>query len=323
MHEVQDHQLASPVRIGFLLIEGFSAMAFISAVEGLRSANRLLNTNAYEWLIMSHNREPVTASNGIPTPVDIDFSEPVDLDYLFVVASLDYDPPYRARLHAYLNRLERTETKLGALSLGTWILARAGLLKRAKCTIHWEALPAFREAFPDISATNELFVIDNGRYTASGGIAGMEIMLEIIRQEHGEDLVQAIANVFQLDRIRTSNMRQRSGKTKRLDTLPASIKESIAIMQDNLETPLSIAEIATSMNTSVRNLERGFRRRLQISPARYYQSLRLEKARELLMYTNLSTLEIALQCGFSSSSYFARCFQREFGIRPSQQRQRG
>ncbi len=316
----QPHESRIPVTIAFLLIDQYAAMPFISAVEGLRSANRLLGFDAYRWIMVSHDGKPALASNNIKTDVDIGFDDPLSADYLFVIASLDFDPPYRARLHAWLNRAARSGMRIGAMSMGTWILARAGLLDNARCTIHWEGLPAFREAFPDIQVTNDLFVIDGKRYTASGGLAGMEIILEIIRQAHGNEIVQKIANIFQLDRIRASTMRQRSGSIQRLDTMPPAIQDAIVMMEENIEAPLPIAEIASRLVTSVRNLERGFRRRMNVSPARYYQSLRLEKARELLLYTNLSTLDIALQCGFSSSSYFSRCFQREFGMRPSDQR---
>jgi transcriptional regulator GlxA family with amidase domain len=225
-------------------------------------------------------------------------------------------------LHAYLRRADLKGIALGGLSLGTWILARAGLLNKAACTIHWEALPAFCEAYPEITVTNDLFVINSNRYTASGGLAGMEIMLEIIRTDHGDAVVQKIANVYQLDRIRTASARQRPGAIKRLDTLPGIIQQTVGIMQETIERPVSISQIAKELETSVRNLERAFMRHLGTSPAKYYLSLRLEKARELLMHTNHQTLDIALQCGFSSGSYFARCFQREFRMRPSDQRKK-
>ena len=104
--------------------------------------------------------------------------------------------------------------------------------------------------------------------------------------------------------------------------MPAAVQESVRLMLANIELPLSNVEIARAINTSVRNLERMFKRNLRVSPAKYYLSLRLEKARELLMHTNVSTLDVALQCGFSSSSYFARCFQREFSMRPSDVRKK-
>ena len=304
----------------FLLIDDFSAMCLMSAVEGLRSANYLLGRTVYRWHLVSHDGKPARASNGISMEVEADIGQNIETDFLFVVSSLQNNPPLRSKLHSRLRHFDRRGVTIGALSCGTIILARAGLLDRAKCTLHWEYQPAFQEEFPDIDMVSDLYVIDKGRYTSSGGISGMELILQIVTEMHGEALAQRIANNFQLDRIRNSGVSQRTGAVARMDTMPAAVQESVRLMFANIEVPLSNAEIAKAINTSVRNLERMFKRHLKASPAKYYLSLRLEKARELLIHTNVSTLEIALQCGFSSSSYFARCYQREFGRRPSDAR---
>ncbi len=189
--------------------------------------------------------------------------------------------------------------------------------------MHWEYQPAFAEEFPDINLSQDVYVIDKGRYTSAGGIAGMEMMLQIIGEQHGAAISQKIANNFQLDRIRAPGVSQRGGALARMEAMPPAVQQAVRIMLDNVEQPLSNAEIAPKIRTSVRNLERIFKRNLKASPAKFYLSLRLEKARELLMHTNVATLDVALQCGFSSSSYFARCFQREFGHRPSEVRRTG
>lgn len=297
-------------------------MCLISAVEALRSANFILGKDAYEWQMVSHDGQPVAASNGIVLEAAASIADDIDTDYLFVVASLVYNPPYRARLHSRLQHFARSRIPIGAISNGTWILARAGVLGNARCTIHWESLPAFEEEFPQVNIVNDLYVIDSNRYTSSGGLASMEMMLEMVARDHGPELARKVANNFQIDRLRNSTDRQRSGSVARLDTMPATVQNAVNLMLENLEAPLSNVELAARTNTSVRNLERLFMRQLKSSPARYYISLRLEKARELLVYTNHSTLEIALQCGFSSSSYFARCFQREYGFRPTDLRKR-
>jgi transcriptional regulator GlxA family with amidase domain len=304
----------------FLLVERFSAMCFIAAIEGLRAANLVLTQNTYDWRIISHDGRPVTASNGMVIQVDGSLIDDFPTDYLFVVASLEFEPPYLSRLKARLRQFDRNGVKLGSLSLGTWILARAGLLERSKCTIHWEGLPAFQDTFPDIDVVNDLYVIDRNRYTSSGGLAGMEMILGLVAEKHGQETAIKIANNFQLDRIRNASSHQRSGALVRMDTMPPSVQAAVELMLANLEEPLTNAQVAKRINTSVRNLERNFLRKLQTSPAKYYLTLRLEKARELLINTNLPTVEIALQCGFSSSSYFAKCFHREFAMRPTDMR---
>ena len=305
------------ITMTFLLIEQFSAMCLMAAVESLRSANYITGEKRFVWRMVSHDGESVKASNGMKMEVDGKLNADFPTDYFFVVASLELDPPYRSKMTPQMVKMARGGVKIGALSLGTWILAKAGLLNDARCTIHWEGLPAFRETFPDIDIVNDLYVIDQNRYTASGGLSSMELMLDIISHVYTPELALKIANNFQLDRIRNSTSHQRSGSISRMDTMPPGIQTAVELMLANLEVPLGNAQIAKQINTSVRNLERTFQRKLGVSPARYYLSRRLEKARELLLHTNMSTLDIALQCGFSSSSYFARCFLREFKIRPS------
>lgn len=311
-----------PIDIAFLLIEQFSAMSVTTAVETLRAANRLLGYQAYRWSFVSHDGGSIISSAGPRFEVEHNLGEELRPDFLFVCASNVHDPPYRQKLHARLRQLDRAGVKLGSVSIGTFILARAGLLEGRRCTVHWEYEPAFREEFPEINLVPALYVIDDARYTGSGGIASMDLFLRLIEETQGEELCLAIANNFHLDRIRNESEAQRSGAIARIKTMPASVQSAVRIMLANIEIPLSNVEIAARINTSVRNLERMFKRNLKASPAKFYLSLRLEKARELLMHTNLSTLEVALQTGFSSSSYFARCFQREFSARPSDIRKR-
>ncbi len=312
----------SSTMMSFLLIDQFAAMSLISAIESLRMANYVTGEELYRWQIVSYNGNKITASNGMVFEPAIELNGALETDYFFVVASLNFDPPYRSKLNSVLSQLSRRGIKMGAISLGSWILARAGLLEKAKCTIHWEGLPAFRETFPDINIVNDLYVIDQNRYTASGGLSSMEMILDIIAQDHGRDVTRKIANNFQLDRVRNSTSHQRPGNIERMETMPDSIQQAIQLMLENQETPLPSSELARRINTSVRNLERTFMNKLGVSPAKYYLSLRLEKARELLTHTNLSALEIAVQCGFSSSSYFARCFYKQFQRRPSDLRKK-
>jgi AraC family transcriptional regulator, glycine betaine-responsive activator len=319
---MRNESVVHPTVLTFLLIEEFSAMCVVSAVDTLRAANRILGFEGYHWQFISHDGKPVRSSAGLAMEVEGSINEDFRTDFLFVCASMVHDPPYRQRLHSRLKHFDRMGVKLGSVSIGAFILARAGLLDGYRCTVHWEYEPAFREEFPDLEYRPALFVIDRNRYTGSGGIASMELILHLIEEDYGEEICLEVANNFHLDRIRNENDIQRSGSIARINTMPASIQSAVRIMLENTEIPLSNVEIAARINTSVRNLERMFKRNLKSSPAKYYLSLRLEKARELLMHTNLSTLEVALQTGFSSSSYFARCFQHEFGKRPSDVRKK-
>jgi transcriptional regulator GlxA family with amidase domain len=91
-------------------------------------------------------------------------------------------------------------------------------------------------------------------------------------------------------------------------------------MQQHTEHTISIAQIADRIGMSVRQLERLFHRHLEVSPARYYLTMRIERAREYLLYSDWSILEVAVATGFTSTSHFAHWFKRVYGVRPSQLR---
>jgi len=313
--------------IGFLLIRAFSMISVASALEPLRGANRLLGYRSYDWRLYGEEGPNASASNGMIIACDGDITalgEQLDrLDFLFVCAGLELDPPNRAKLNAVLARAARKRLVLGSLSAGTFVLARAGLLDGYRCTVHWEFQPSFEEAFPEIDCSPGLYVIDRDRWTGSGGITGLDMMLQLIEHDHGTTMSRSVGNQFQIDRIRNAAIHQRPGNLERMETLPGPLQSAINLMLSNIEQPLRMDEIADLAGLNLRRMERMFKSHLDAAPAKFYRRLRLEKARELLMHTNLSTLEVGFLTGFSSSSHFAMAYQREFGSRPSEVRRGG
>ncbi|MEM0944011.1 MAG: GlxA family transcriptional regulator, partial [Pseudomonadota bacterium] len=310
--------------IAFLLVRQFSMISLVSAIEPLRGANRLLGEEHYAWRLFSQEGGPATASNGMELAVEGGLArmttELPRLDYLFVCAGLDEDPPGRPRLNASLVTAARSGIVMGSLSSGTFMLARAGLLDGYRCTVHWEFQPAFEEAFPEIDCSSGLYVIDRDRWTGSGGITGLDMMLHLIAQDHGPNVSRSVGNQFQIDRIRNAAIHQRPGNLERLETLPSPLQKAITIMMAHIETPLRMEEIADLSGLNLRRMERMFKAELSAAPAQFYRRVRLEKARELLMHTALSTLEVSFLTGFSSSSHFAMAYAREYGLRPSDTR---
>ena len=179
-------------RIGFLLVQEFTLIAFTSAVEPLRMANRLSGKRLYEWQILSVDGGPVHASNGLIFTADVAAPDAHGLDLVLVCAG-ERVPQYTDRgLLAALRRVAQWAPRLGALCTASHSLARAGLLDGYRCTIHWENLASFREEFPQVVVSQELFEIDRDRYTCAGGTAPLDLMLNIVRRDHGAALATAI-----------------------------------------------------------------------------------------------------------------------------------
>jgi transcriptional regulator GlxA family with amidase domain len=310
----------TPERIGFLLVPEFSMMAFFSAVEPLRVANRLSGQHLYSWHIFSCDGEPVAASNGMTVVADAPIAKIGHFPAVIVCASFDPDRYLSKPLLSWLRRLDRQGAELGGLDTAPQILARAGLLNGCRVTLHWEHLPSFREAFPDIEVSDELFEIDGKRFTCSGGTASLDMMLNMISRRHGQDLAIAVSEQLLHDRIRSPGDHQRMALDLRLGVRHPKLIAILEAMERSVEEPLPLDRLAEIGCISRRQLERLFRSYLDETPTGYYLKLRLRRARHLLEQTDMSVMEIAMACGFVSAPYFSRAYRGLFGRSPREDR---
>lgn len=309
-----------PQRIGFVLIPNFSMNAFTSAVEPLRLANRANGQDLYAWHIFSVDGAPVAASNGIVLRVEGDLEKANDVPVVVVCSGVDVHKFTHKGTLSWLRKMARKGAEVGSLCTGSNILARAGLLDGYRCTIHWENLASFIEDFPEIEVTPELFEIDRNRFTCAGGTAAIDMMLNVIARQHGHELAAGVADQYMHDRIRDQHDHQRMSLPARLGVRHPKLLSVIDVMEKNLEEPLNRIDLARDAGLSTRQLERLFRKYLNRSPARYYLELRLNKARLLLVQTNMSIIDVALACGFVSASHFSKCYRDFFGRTPRKER---
>ncbi len=310
----------APYTVGFYLLPNFSMMAFASAIEPLRAANRLSQQQLFEWRLLSIDGGPVCASNRIEIAVHDAVRDSQSFDLLLVCAGLNGPPLTDKRPHQWLRGLARNGIAIGGISLGAYVLAYAGLLDGRRCALHWESLAAFAERFPRIHTTNEIFVIDGNRFTCSGGTAALDMMLQLITDRHGRTLANDVSEQFIHPRIRAAQDSQRMAIQSRVGVANEKLIAAIGIMETADEDPSSVQDIATAVGLSARQLERLFEKYVGASPSRFFLKLRLDRARAMLQQTSKSVLEVAVACGFESASHFSRCYRMQHGHRPSDER---
>ena len=311
----------------FLLIPDFSMIAFTSAIEPLRIANRLSGRPLYCWRLVSRDGQPVAASNGIAIQVDaaIGASGPPPsgpLPAVVLCGGLGSERYNNKEVFAWLRRWDRRGAQVGALCTGAHVLARVGLLDQHRCTIHWENLPGFVEAFPEIEVSSDLYEIDRNRFTCSGGTAALDLMLHRIALAHGDELATKVSEQCIVDRIRGPHDRQRLPLRLRLGVHHPKLIRAVEVMESNIEEPLGQEELARRVDLSRRQLERLFRRHLGRTPAPFYLETRLERARHLLFQTDLPIMSVACATGFVSASHFTTCYRQMFGKTPRAERTR-
>jgi len=220
----------------------------------------------------------------------------------------------------WLRRESRRGMAIGAVCTGAHALAKAGLLDGRRCTIHWENRDSFEEDFPEIELVQTVYVIDANRYTAAGGTASADMMLQLVSRRHGPEMATLVADQMIHTALRSDRDEQRLSIPTRIGVRHPRLGAVIQMMETNIEEPISPALLAQDVGLSARQLERLFRRYLNRSPKRYYMELRLQKARNLLLQTDMSVINVALACGFASPSHFSKCYRAVYKTTPYRER---
>ena len=310
----------APKRFVFLLLGNFSLLSFAAALDCLRVANRMAGRTLYTWCTTAESGDTVECSSGTRFQIDMPLGELGRDDVLLVCGGDKVQDATDKRLLNWLRREARKGLAVGGLCTAAYVLAKAGLLDGKKATIHWENQDSFAEEFDEVHLTKSVFVIDGNRMSTAGGTSSIDLMLKVIANDHGDELANAVADQMIYASIRTDQDTQRLSVPTRIGVRHPKLGQVIQMMEANIEEPISPAILAKDVGMSTRQLERLFRRYLNRSPKRYYMELRLQKARNLLMQTDMTVINVALACGFASPSHFSKCYRAHYRTTPYRER---
>lgn len=302
-----------PLRLNILLFDTFSNMLLACLLEPLR----VVRDNAgidIEWTILTHGDTPLRSSSGLSIAPDRPMAQATPCHLLLLIGGdrfrLDADDP---SLRRSLRLIHRAEAVVAA-DTAPWLLATLGYLSGREVTLHWQLLAEFSETFPDVVARADRYVRDGRWLTCGSAASALDLILEEIGIRFGPAARFDAAGMFLNDTSRSGT------KTSLDDGVPHShpgVRRIVNIMSANIETPLTLAQLAESAQTTPRTLARLFEAEMGMPPGRYYQHLRLAQARDLAIQTRLTLDQIALRCGFSCGSALSRAFTRAngFGLR--------
>jgi transcriptional regulator GlxA family with amidase domain len=311
---------AVTLHIGFVMLPEYTLSTFSNAVGILRMANRLSGKELYHWSLHSVGGQSVVSSAGLELALDGGLDAASEADIMLVCGGYSVKSHCDKPLLDGLRKMAKRKIPMGGICTGSYALAAAGLLDGYRCTIHWENLASLREEFPKLEISSSLFVIDRDRYTCSGGISSIDLMLNLVASIHGHQLVQQISEQFTCDRVRTEKDAQRAPLKYLIGASQPRLVEAVTLMENNIEEPLTLDEISNFVGISRRQLERLFNRYLHCAPSRYYLELRLYRARLLLLQTSIPVIDVAISCGFSTAPHFSKCYSDLYSKPPSSER---
>jgi transcriptional regulator GlxA family with amidase domain len=323
-HAPSPRQKKNPATRTFavLVFPGFPMMAFSAVLEPLRAANAITSRRLYEWTVVSPEGDTVLASNGIAITPDFDAANAPVVDFIVVCSGGDADRLAAKKPLSWIRRNLRLGAHIGSVADGAFYLARAGLLDKYACTLHWQSQPAFAEAFPHIELARRVFVIDRSRFTSAGGIGAFDMMLELIGSHHGDALSRQIAEWFVHDRIRADADRERLQLRLRTGIRNDLVLAAVALMENRGDRTESVSAIARELKVSMGRLTRAFEEEFGMGPGQYLRGMRMERARDLLAHSAMPVREVGLVCGYASFSSFVRAFRLAHGETPGRLRRK-
>lgn len=313
---VQPELSVAPQKFALLLLDSFSAFDLTAIVECLKEANRYAESSKYQWQFLSEDGQPVTASNGMSISVDAALVALDRRDILVVLGGDAFVSSSTLPILAWIRRQSRLGLTIGAISGAVFTMIKAGVLPETEVTTHWSYHTSMQENFQDLEINRSIFQFDNKRFTCAGGVATLDLMLQLISRDQGGEVATWVADNLVCSVPRVASQQQIVSHSTRSGERRGKIAEAVAIMQSAIETPVSPGDVAQRIGISTRQLERLFAKHLGATPKAYYMKLRLENARRLLLQTDMKVLDVAIASGFYTPSHFARLYKKHFGTSP-------
>ncbi|MFD1984499.1 GlxA family transcriptional regulator [Mesorhizobium newzealandense] len=306
---------------------GFSLQAFSSAVEALRLANEVLESEIYAWRVVSDDGLSVRSSCGPTISVDTSLKEERGLlgktgwsPSVAVICGGSHPLTANRALHGWLRECRARKLCLVGIASGIFSIAQTGLADGRRCAVHWEQFPSFVEQFPRIAAVQAAYEIDGDTYSCSGGDAAFDMFVQFVREDYESATANRVCEKAVAMTVRQPGDRQRlplhAGAAIHHDGLLKIIEQ----MERHLDEPVALEDIAASSRLSRRQVERIFSQQIGRSPARYYLEMRLERAHLLILNSQLPIVEIAMACGFISASHFSKAYRENYGLAPREAR---
>jgi len=311
------------VRVALLVEDDFPLAPLSMVLEALRLANWVENRGVFRHEIVSADGAPRTSSCDMPARIAHAVAACPTPDVALVCTGQNSSQIADPGILRWLRRCYREGSRVGAISSGAFVLARAGLLEGRTTAVHWESRAALAEAFPDVTVSGDIFVVDGRLITCAGGISTLDMMVALIETIRGRAVARRVADGLIYHAVREGSAPARIELRHRTGVSNAVLLRALEMMESNLEEPVKLSEISASVGTSLRHLERLFARAFDVSPSQYYMRLRLREAKGLLSQSEVPLVEVALRCGFQNTSHFARRYREVYDLPPSEERRAG
>ncbi|WAX96918.1 GlxA family transcriptional regulator [Aminobacter sp. NyZ550] len=320
-NQPQKRNAAARLSVGFILARRFTLCAFANFVDVLRLAADEGDRSRQilcEWTVLSDTMSPMASSCGVLVQPNERLGDPRKYDYIVVVGGLiDEIPNLSPEYARYLQKAAASKVPLVGVCTGAFILHRAGLMDGYRCCVSWFHHADFLEQFDGLKpVSDQIFIVDRDRLTCSGGASSAHLAAHLVEKHVGRAQARKSLHIMIIDDALRAEKPQ-PGIPLDLTTDDELVKKALLLMQQNIDAPLSAADVARRLGANRRQVERHFQHAVGMAPTLAYKIMRLEYAEFLLRHTDHSVTEIATSTGFCDSSHFIRAFRERRGVTPA------
>lgn len=316
--------MPKPFTTGFLIFHGFPMACLTSVIEPLRAANEISGTETFDWRLLSERREKVSASARVEFEPDHTLAEADDPDQLLILSAPTANYEHFSSA-ARLRAMHRHGTVLGGISGGVFPLARAGLSSATPFAVHWCYKSAFAAEFPNLKSSNRVIEVGANLVTAAGAAAAFDLSLRSIETQLGSGVATEVACWFQHPIMRREGVAQivpALSRDRRGDSLAPLVERAVRLFAESLDQPIGVQEISETLGITPRHLERSFKQSTGLNPTQYYRKLRMDAARQMVLYTNEKLADISASVGYGNVQVFSKHYANAFGVSPKADRSR-
>jgi transcriptional regulator GlxA family with amidase domain len=305
------------VRVAFILLDHFSLTSLSTAMDALATGN-LINCNTiYKVSTYSLQGGLVESDIGVPLSSEKLLVEKINHDAVIVVGGQRVRLSSNPLLRRVLKKAAAGKGVVGGVWNAAFYLADAGLLDDQSSACHTDSCALMNEYFPQVKISDADFICERRRATCSGASSALDMTLSIMQElgcRSDADLVNEIKRVHQPKQVQQGEADPCAAILPR--SIPRPLNMALTLMENHIEEPMEIEDIASHVGVSRRQLERRFARYLNAAPNRYYLELRLTRARQLIVQSDRSLTDVALATGFVSYPHFYKRFKDLFGLPP-------
>ena len=301
----------------FCLCPGFPIFGIAAGLEVLRHANRFSKTPIYSWSFLCEQDAPIQDSNGLWLHPSSSIDAAAAADVSFVVAGFKPSNIHAPKLLKWLDRQAKAERIIGGITNGAFLLAQSDLLDGYAATVHWEDFSSFCTLNPRVHARYQRFVIDRNRMTCSGGTATLDMFIEIVRKDRGNELALRVSRQMLLQDYSMPGELESPMAFDGSHHFSPRVQRALSLLEAGVEQRMTVTGLATRVGLSRRELLRVFRRETGKTPQEVLSQRRLERAQSLVLHSHLPIAAISSAVGYSSQSHLTTCYRKFYGTTPA------